>query len=132
MIVLGQAKRWGAFKLATDMADTLQRKGRWLMGKTKRAFAVGEKAAELGYRLQREHPFWGNFWLWASAGDFPVVVTPDLDVIESFLHESQEVRNQIEEVQREEWRRRLMTGIEAAPMNRRQEAPTNLAGGWRI
>jgi hypothetical protein len=77
------------------------------MGKMKRSFAVGEKAAELGYRLQREHPFWGNFYLWGLGGDFPIAVTTDLDIIDSFLDEPLDFREEIERTQRIEWDRRL-------------------------
>ena len=77
------------------------------MGKLNRPSKVGEKAAELGYRLQREHPFWGNFWLWSRDGTFPIAVTPDLDDIEEFLDAEENPRAEFEEYQRSEWRRRL-------------------------
>lgn len=78
------------------------------MGKLRRSFEVGDKAAELGYRLQREHPFWGAFWLWSRDETFPIAVTTKLDVIEDFLDQPESFRDEFEELQRIDWRRMTM------------------------
>jgi hypothetical protein len=77
------------------------------MGRLARANAAGDKAASLGYRLQREHPWWGTFWLWSRDQTFPIAVTREIEAVEYFLDQPRDLRDAMEEHCRVEWQRHL-------------------------